>query len=611
MKGLDRIKMVRNLSEKDSTWVHKELFRILRQDDIWVLAYENLKSNKGGLTPGVDLSTFDGMSSIILQNIQQQVLNESYVFTPVKQIMIPKPNGKLRPLSLPSTNDKIVQEVIRLILEAVYEPNFDENSYGFRTGRGVHNALAHVDKSFRWMDWVLEGDIEGAYPSINHRILCNLIEKRIHDARFINLIRKILNCGVSIGKTISHFSIGVPQGSIVSPILSNIYFNELDLWVKQKAKELYSKASKLRSSEYKRIEKRIAKYSKQLQILDKDSDKHKDLLKKLKIDQKLRLITPSQKHTRIEVVYVRYADDWMIGVSGDKEIASKLLDETKVFFKDTLDQNLHPEKTKLTDLRKGKANFLGYEIFLPANNPVTYSVLSGTRTCRRGNPRLRFDIPVNKVISKMVQKGYVTRLKKGVRPISKSSYVTLEDHVIVGHFRSVCSGILNFYSGCNQPKRLQYIQYLLHMSCAMTLAHRHRTSSKQIFTKHGKHLTVKIPSNKEKTVNFPLRTTWSINDSCWKIGRQFKDPFSIYANRVSRSRLEASCLVCGIKNSIEMHHVKHIRKDSIRYEGFTREMSLINRKQVSLCRECHMKVHRGTLDGGISLKELSKKRKII
>jgi nicotine oxidoreductase len=544
------------------------------------------------------------MSLKRLQNIKQRVLEESYKFKPVKQIMIPKSNGKMRPLGLPSANDKVVQEVIRLILESVYEPNFDENSYGFRTGRGVHDALKHVDKTFRWMDWVIEGDIEGAYPNIDHRILCNLIEKRINDTRFINLIRKALNCGVLIGNRISHFSVGVPQGSIVSPILSNIYFHELDVWVRQKAKELYSPPSKERSSEYKRIEKLIAKYSKRMQTLKKDSEEHKNLYKELKTARQLRLTVPSQKHTRIEVVYVRYADDWMIGVSGDKEIAKKLLYEVKVFFNETLNQKLHPEKTKLTNLRKGKACFLGYEIFLPAKNPVTNVVFSGTNTRRRGNPTLRFDIPVKNIIGKMIDKGYILRKKKGVRPISKSSYVTLEDHVIVNHFRSVCLGILNFYSGCNQPQRLQYIHYLLHMSCAMTLAHRHRTSSKQIFIKHGKRLTVKIPNNENKTVSFPYRTSWSISDASWKTGKNFKDPFSIYANRVSRSGLEASCIVCGIKDTIEMHHVKHIRKDSIRYEGFTRDMSLINRKQVPLCKKCHMKVHKGFLNGGISLKKL-------
>lgn len=531
MKGLERIKMIRTFSKKDSTWLHKELFRILKHDDIWSLAYENLKSN----TPEINPSTFNSMSLKKLQNIKQQVLEESYKFTPVKPIIIPKSKGKMRSLDLPSANDKIVQEVIRLILEAVYEPNFDKNSYGFRTDSGVHDALSHVEKTFRWVDWVIEGDIKGAYVSIDHRILCNLIEKRINDKRFINLIRKALNCGVLIENTISHFSVGVPQGSIVSPILYNIYFHELDVWVKQKAKELYKAPSKSKMKKYKRIEKLIAKYSKQMQTLRKGSEKNKNILKELKEAQKLRLTIPSPK--RVKVVYVRYADDWILGVYGDKKIAQKLLYEVKIFFNETLNQIFHPEKIKLTNLRKGKAYFLGYEIFLPANNPITSSILSRTNTPRRGNPKLGFDIPINNLVSKMVQRGYVARLKKGVRPISKSSYVTLEDHVIVNHFKSVCLGILNFYSGCNKPKRLQYIHYLLHMSCAMTLAHRHRTSSKKIFTKHGQRLTVKIPNNENKTVSFPYRTSWSINDASWKIGKQFKDPFSIYANRVSKSGL--------------------------------------------------------------------------
>ena len=182
--------------------------------------------------------------------------------------------------------------------------------------------------------------------------------------------------------------------------------------------------------------------------------------------------------------------------------------------KNDLKQELHPIKTKITDLRVGNAHFLGYDIFLPRNRPISEYKGKGVRTIRRGNPQLRFDIPVNKIIDRYTQRGYLKKLPKGVRPISRASYTVLEDHVIVSHYRSIWLGLLNYYSGCTNRGRLQYIHYLLHMSCAMTLAHRHRMSSSKIFARYKKNLTVKIP-NTQKTVSFPYKTSWKIKERKW------------------------------------------------------------------------------------------------
>ena len=612
MTGLDRIKILRHLSEKNSAWVHKDIFRILRNEDIWVLAYENLKGNKGSLTPGVTPSTMDGMNMDRLRRLQQAVLAEKYEFNPVKQVMIPKPNGKLRPLGLPTANDKIVQEVIRMLLEAIYEPIFDKRSFGFRPNRGCHHALKHVEQTFRWVDYIIEGDIEGAYPTIDHRILCNLIKNRVTDSRFLNLITKSLNCGVMDKGLCTYSSIGVPQGSIVSPILSNIYFHELDVWVTNKGKEINSPASKQKSLEWKQSQYKIASTSKKMQSLDKSSLEYKVLLKELKAHRLLRSSLSSQKSQRIELVYVRYADDWMIGIAGSKLLAEQVKKEVTEFFSTTLQQSLNPSKTKLTNLRHGKASFLGYELFLPANRPTSKVTSKGTTTIKRNNPMLRFDVPVDKIVNRLIEKGYAYRTTLGVRPSSRARYTTLQDHVIVSHFKSVYQGLSNYYSGCTNLSRLQYIHYLLHMSCAMTLAHRHRCSSAQIFKKHGKFITVSIPTpdtggSKKRSVSFPYRSGWSIIDRKWLINVRTVDPFAISANTVSRSQLNQSCSVCNSFIKVEMHHVKHIRKRGFSYSGFTKEMALINRKQIPLCRECHMKVHKGLLDGSISLRGLVEK----
>lgn len=649
MKVPDRIRVIRNLSEKNSTWIHKDVFRVLRDEELWILAYENIKANKGALTPGSDPSTLDGMSLARLARLREAVLAEQYEFKPVRQIMIPKPNGKLRPLGLPTANDKLVQEVIRIVLDAVYEPIFDRLSFGFRPGVGCHHALKHVESSFRWVSYVIEGDIESAFPTINHNILCSLINKRIDDTRFMNLIRKSLKCGVLDNGLLKYSSLGVPQGSIASPILSNIYFHELDMWVNQKAKELFSPPSRSRNPLQKKHRHKILSLAIKMQNTVKNSPEYKGFLSEIKLQRTFCESIRSQREARVEIHYVRYADDWMIGVAGPLDLAQRLLLEVTEFFETTLQQKLNPNKTKITDLRHGKASFLGYEIYLPASRPISKMISPGIAPRRRRqNPMLRFDVPVMKIAERLILRGYVRRLEENrLRPISMAKYSTLEDHVIVGHFKSVYQGLANYYSGCTNLSRLQYFHYLLHMSCAMTLAHRHRCSSAKIFQKHGKQLTIRIakPSGgndttpsfaippdcneftssspkegktyqltnsrgrngnvvkaeKPREVSFPFRTGWSLTDRRWQIRVDFVDPFTIMANMIAKSRLGHSCAVVGCTSSpldVEQHHVRHIRKRGVVYTGFAQQMGLLNRKQLPLCRKHHMEVHSGTLDGG-------------
>jgi len=222
MKGLERLDVIWKLSRKNAKWKHKDLFRLLHKEDIWIAAYENIKGNRGALTQGVTKETLDGIGLNRIRRVQMVVLKERYQFKPVRLTWIPKSNGEKRPLGIPSANDKLVQEVIRMILVAVYEPTFDDRSFGFRSGLGVHDALEYVDKQFRWVDWVIKGDIKAAYPTIEHKKLCEILSQRIEDGRFMNLIRKSLKCGVFENPQTLYSKLGVPQGSIVSPILSNI-----------------------------------------------------------------------------------------------------------------------------------------------------------------------------------------------------------------------------------------------------------------------------------------------------------------------------------------------------------------------------------------------------
>lgn len=546
MSKLKRLIVISKLSQKDKQWIHKDIFRILNKDEIWIAAYERLKSNKGALTPGNTPETMDGMSLERLKRLKEQVLLEQYNFKTVKLTYIPRSDGRKRPLGLPTANDKIVQEVIRIILEAIYEPIFSELSFGFRSGRGCHDALNHVEQKFRWVDYVIEGDIEQAYPTINHNILINVLKKRIDDPRFIRLIRKLLKCGILSEEQTIWLKKGVPQGNIVSPILANIYYHELDEFIQQliiSTSTPKSDRKNLKSSAYKSIEYKISKVRKEMKSHELHSPARQKLAKKIKALRKERFETPSLKNKVIRIEYVRYADDWMIGIAGNKNLAFNINEKVDNFMKNTLDQKLNPSKTKVTNLRKGNVKFLGYEIFLPKNRPISAYKGKGIKTIRRGQPMLRFDIPVAKVTQRLSDKGYLKKLKNGIRPISRSSYTVLEDHVIVSHYRSLWLGILNYYSGCTNRGRLQYIHYLLHMSCAMTLGHRHRISCSKIFKKHGKKLKIIIP-NTDKTISFPYKTKWGLNEKKWLLGRKVILTLDRYANIVSRSSLGLPCSIC-------------------------------------------------------------------
>jgi len=609
MKKLEKLIAVSKLSQKNPQWVHRDIFRILNKDEIWIAAYENLKGNKGALTPGVSSETMDGISLEKLKRLQSKVCSEAYKFKTVKLTYISSPNGKKRPLGLPTASDKIVQEVMRMILEAIYEPVFSELSFGFRTGLGCHNALDHVEHKFRWVDYVVEGDIEQAHPTIDHQILVNCLKKRIDDPRFIRLIWKLLGCEVLDEERILWSKTGVPQGSIVSPILANIYYHELDEFVLNLKKRLETPKSEItyrKSKAYKSLEYQITKVYKEMNRFEPHSSERKKLAKTLKALRTTRLKTSGLKEKAVRIEYVRYADDWMIGVAGNEHLPPQIKEELAIFMNNTLRRRLHSVKTKITDLRKGNAHFLGYEIFLPESRPISEYKGKGVRTIRRGQPQLRFDIPVEKITKRYAERGYLKKLKNKIRPISRASYTVLEDHVIVSHYRKVWLGLLNYYSGCTNRGRLQYIHYLLHMSCAMTLGHRHRMSCSKIFRKHGKTLLVKIPNTK-KTVSFPYKTSWKLSERKWLRSVQVEIPAHRYANLISRSSLDLPCCICDSNEGpIEMHHVKHVRKEGFRYKGFHQQMALLNRKQVPLCKNCHQKVHAG-LYNGPSLESLRKR----
>ncbi|GHO76396.1 hypothetical protein KSD_41670 [Ktedonobacter sp. SOSP1-85] len=190
------------------------LFRLLEDQILWHEAYANIYANKGALTPGVDEVTLDGFSEERVATIIKQLKNGSYQFKPVRRVLIPKKNGKKRPLGISSGNDKLIQEVVRIILERIYEPTFEDSSHGFRPKRSPHTALEQISEHWGSIKWIVDMDIRDYFNTINQELLVDLLKKKIDDTRFLRLIQAMLDAGYLEDWTYHTTYSGVPQGSI-------------------------------------------------------------------------------------------------------------------------------------------------------------------------------------------------------------------------------------------------------------------------------------------------------------------------------------------------------------------------------------------------------------
>ncbi|AQW46624.1 RNA-directed DNA polymerase [Streptomyces hygroscopicus] len=173
-----------------------ELYRQMFNPQLYLVAYGRVYSNKGAMTPGVSQETVDGMSLGKVGRIIDAMRHERYRFSPVKRVNIPKKNGKTRPLGLPTWSDKLVGEVMRLLLEAYFEPQFSDRSHGFRPRRGCHTALTEVGNTWTGTTWFIEGDISDCFGSIDHQVVIETLAERIHDGRFLRLVRNMLEAGL-------------------------------------------------------------------------------------------------------------------------------------------------------------------------------------------------------------------------------------------------------------------------------------------------------------------------------------------------------------------------------------------------------------------------------
>ncbi|MBV9256813.1 MAG: group II intron reverse transcriptase domain-containing protein, partial [Ktedonobacteraceae bacterium] len=354
LNGLERLEVIRK-QNANCAWTNCDLYRLMFKPELYILAYERIKSKPGNMTPGTDQETIDGFGMDEINKLIEEMRTEKYQPNPVRRALIPKSNGKMRKLGIPSARDKIVQEVVRLILEAIYDsPHgayFKDSSHGFRRSRSCHSALKDIQGKWSGTTWFLEGDIKACFDDINHEILVNIMRKKIKDERFLNLIWKFLNAGYQdLDESRKDSLAGTPQGGIVSPILANIYLHELDEYVEQLQKELSKGDLRRPNPEYRSLQKRRQYLAKTGRI---DTREYKELGVQMR---KLPSLDPKDPNF-VRVRYVRYADDWIVGITGPKHLAEEIKEKVRQFLKARLDLTLSEEKTAITNARTSDAKF--------------------------------------------------------------------------------------------------------------------------------------------------------------------------------------------------------------------------------------------------------------
>lgn len=599
MRSPERVLNSLNEHSKDSSYKFERLYRLLFNEELFYVAYQKIASNGGSTTKGSDGRSIDEMSLARIETLIASLKDESYQPHPSRRVHIPKKNGKTRPLGIPAFEDKLVQEVVRMILEAIYEGHFETTSHGFRPKRSCHTALLHIQKTFSGAKWFIEGDIKGFFDNIDHDVLVGILRERISDDRFIRLIRKFLKAGYVEDWTFHNTYSGMPQGGIVSPILANIYLDKLDKYVKEYirhfdmgTKRRPGKESNDLANERKRTVRKLKKV--------KDGTEKAALVARLKAIEQERAAFPSGdemdgSYRRLK--YIRYADDFILGVIGSKEDALRIKEDIKSFLSESLALELSEEKTLITHTGKS-AKFLGYEITVTRDNHQRRDVRGCLR--RTYGKRVRLNVSMATLRDKLLEYGAMEiKLRNGKevwKPKCRSGLIFNDDLEILDRYNRETVGFCNYYLIANNCVVLHNFRYIMEYSMYKTFAGKYRSTVRKINKKYryNKLFTVKyeqkgaIKSRTFYKTSFKRRTT-AFNGSC------DIEPYSIAD--VSRTnltdRLKAEkCELCGATGKLIMHHVRNL-KDLKGKESWERLMSARKRKTIALCPSCHRLRHLG------------------
>jgi len=582
------LKAVEIISERGKTGKPLErVYRMLRNRELFLTAYSNLYANQGVLTPGTDPNdTIDGMSVDKIDVIIQQLEAGTYQWKPSRRVYIQKSNGKVRPLGLPGWKDKLLQEAIRILLTAYYEPQFSKHSHGFRPERGCHTALKEIAIAWRGTAWFIEGDIKGCFDNIDHEILLGIIERDIKDNRFIKLLKEMLEAGYLEDWKYNPTFSGMPQGGVISPLLSNIYLNELDKFVEETLMAKYHKP------ELRRTNPKHNQLTWAIGVARKKGEPVEEMIK-----ERATLPYYDQNGDWRGLYYVRYADDFLLGFKGPRKEAEDIKAEVKTFLMAKLNLELSEDKTLITHSGTENARFLSYEIGMITDEARKSQV--GIRTLTK-TPMFR--VPIN------VIKKWMDRVSKDGKAIHRPELLNYSDYDIVQTYDAELRGIVNYYTMAVNVGKLYSVKSRMMESLAKTLATKHKCSVKRIYRKYiyitddglkAMKVVVTRESKPSLTATFgaqPIRyqRMGSIKDS--------PEGFFIGRTQLIERMQAEECELCGSKNNVEVHHINKLKDYRSKFKGkeapsWLKIMMQMMRKTLVVCHDCHVAIHNGSYDG--------------
>ena len=586
----------------------RDLMKLVATPEIWERAYANIYANEGATTKGTDSVTQDGFSTERATNLIGLIVGKQYRPKPVRRTEIPKGNGKMRPLGIPSGDDKLVQEVIRMILEQVYEPIFSINSHGFRPKKSVHTAVHRVKKLWTGTKWFVNIDIEGYFNNIDHKTLLHLLEKRIDDKRFISLINLFLKAGYMEDWRFHNTYSGTPQGGVVSPILANIYLHELDEKIKEIAMGYEKGKARRRRPEYRKISSRIRYLRKLIDKARADGDVMRTNELMTEFRQKQLEISSIQAKDPLDpeykrLNYIRYADDFLVGMIGSKEEAKEVFQTIKLYLETELKLSISEEKSGIHFAPDG-VTYLGYGIRTRFNTTkrrrMPINTVGGRRYAlkRTLNADVELYVPMERVI-KFCHKNRYGNLVSG-KTKQVPALIYRSDAEIISYFNSQLRGFANFYSlACDAKAKLHKLEWVWRGSLLKTLAGKHKTKVRKVARslRHGKDYGLWVNQGKKKNFIrvYSLRQLTK-PDLDAKVDVEPNVALFLFSRSEMMERLNRNtCEYCGkVGGYMEAHHVKKL-KDVKDEPGWKRVMIAMKRKVIIICTDCHSQIHNGTL----------------
>lgn len=576
----------------------ERVYRHLFDPELFLQAYGKIYRNFGAMTPGSTKETVDGMNLQRIHNIIGLLKLERYKWTPVRRTEIPKANGKKRPLGIPTWSDKLVQEVLRTLLEPFYEQKFSNLSHGFRPNRSCHTALHWVQKMWKGTVWFIEGDIKGCFDNIDHSVLLDIIRRDIHDGRLVKLIEGLLKAGYMKDWRYYDTLSGTPQGGIISPLLANIYLNELDRFVEDTLIPAYTRGDRRRlNPEYTRFRYHIAVAKRR-----EDFEEVKRLKQERRKVMSVAPVDPDYRRLR----YIRYADDFLLSFVGPKNEADEVRQKLGEFLEQQLKLTLSKEKTLITHAVDDKAKFLGHEITVTRErNLISVDGRRATNGC------------IALLMPQTVVRKYRDLYSRNGKVIHRSELEIDTDYTILQRYQSVLRGLYNFYCmASNVSNRMADIKWILETSLTKTLAHKFKCSVNEIYGRYritipdfgdGEHKALQViiqrPDKEPLVATFggiPFKrkpegtgTGDFRHEEAWF---QHGDERAEVVQRL----MVGECELCKV-GPVEVHHIRKLadidrpgRPPKALWEKI---MSARKRKTLVVCKRCHDNIHTGKYDG--------------